>query len=124
MNYRMFVITLLLIELVILTFCFCETYSVAVNDDFAPLVIGNVWVYQTEYKIKWEVPESYNPSMLLNKLPSPISEQMTEIYNYSVETDGFYFLDNLVDPIISGYAMKLFIDESLKYSNEIKVIEL
>ena len=49
---------------------------------------------------------------------------MTEIYNYSVEEDGFYFLDNLVDQHVAGYAMKLFVDEALRFSDEIYVSEL
>ena len=77
-----------------------------------------------EYRIIWQVPEGYNPSSVLRRLPSPISPEMTEIYNYSVEDDGFYFLDNLVDPTISGYAMKLLIEEALKHSDEVTICEL
>jgi hypothetical protein len=77
-----------------------------------------------EYKIKWNMPEGYNPSAVLKKLPSPISPQMTEIYNYSVEKDGFYFRDNLVDKPVAGHAMKLFIDEALKYTHEVSISEL
>lgn len=76
---------------------------------------------KVEYKIKFEIPENYNPSGILNKLPSPISSKMTEIYNFSVEPYGFYFLDNLVDQKVSGYAMKLFIDECLKYSGTVEI---
>ena len=76
-----------------------------------------------EYKIKFVVPEDYDPSNVLRKLPSPISSEMTEIYNYSVEEDGFYFLDNLVDQSVAGYALKLLIDESLCYS-DISIKEL
>jgi len=77
-----------------------------------------------EYKIKWSPPKDYDPSSVLRKLPSPISSEMTEIYNYSVEEDGFYFLDNLVDQHVAGYAMKLFVDEALRFSDEIHVSEL
>ncbi len=50
-----------------------------------------------EYKIKFAVPSDYDPSSLFRKLPSPIDRRaMTEIYNYSVEKDGFYFVDRLV----------------------------
>ncbi len=76
-----------------------------------------------EYKIEFEMPKNYDPSNILMKLPSPISSEMTEIYNYSVEKDGFYFLDNLVDQTVSGLALKLLIDESLSYS-EVKIKEL
>ena len=77
-----------------------------------------------EYKIKWDVPKSYNPARILNQLPSPISRDFTEIYNYSCEDYGFYFLDNLVDPKTAGYAMKLFIDEALSQSPQIQIEEL
>jgi hypothetical protein len=77
-----------------------------------------------EYKIEWQMPKEYNPSALLQNLPSPISNKMTEIYNYSVEADGFYFLDNLVDQRTAGHAMKLFIDEALANTGNIKIKKL
>jgi len=76
---------------------------------------------KVEYKIKFEMPKDYDPSEVLMKLPSPISSKITEIYNYSVEPYGFYFLDNLVDQKIAGHAMKLFIDEGFKYSGSVEI---
>ena len=76
---------------------------------------------KVEYKIKFEMPKDYDPSEVLRKLPSPISSKMTEIYNYSVEPYGFYFLDNLVDQKTAGHAMKLFIDECFKYSGSVGI---
>jgi hypothetical protein len=46
---------------------------------------------------------------------------MTEIYNFSVEPYGFYFLDNLIDQKVAGYAMKLFVDECFKYSGTVEI---
>lgn len=77
-----------------------------------------------EYKIIFDMPKAYKSREVLNKLPSPISSQMTEIYNYSVKDYGFYLLDNLVDQKTVGEAMKIFIDEALKYSKSIEVVEL
>lgn len=77
-----------------------------------------------EYKIEWQMPKDYDPSAVLRKLPSPISREMTEIYNYSVEKDGFYFVDNLVDQRIAGHAMKLFVDEALTHTEEVTIREL
>ena len=77
-----------------------------------------------EYKIIFEKPKAYNSRNVLNQLPSPISSQITEIYNYSVEDYGFYLVDNLVDQKTAGEAMKIFIDEALKYSRKVEVIEL
>jgi len=79
---------------------------------------------KAEYKINFEMPKSYDPSEVLSKLPSPISPKMTEIYNYSVQSYGFYFLDNLVDQWTAGHAMKLFVDEGLKYSRTVKIQKL
>ena len=77
-----------------------------------------------EYKIIFEMPKTYKSNDVLNKLPSPISNQMTEIYNYAVKDYGFYLLDNLIDQKTAGEAMKIFIDEALKYSKSIEVVEL
>jgi hypothetical protein len=79
---------------------------------------------KVEYKIKFEMPKDYDPSEVLKNLPSPISPKMTEIYNFSVESYGFYFLDNLVDQKVAGQAMKLFIDDCLKYSNSVEIQKL
>ena len=77
-----------------------------------------------EYKIIFDMPKAYKSREVLNKLPSPISNQMTEIYNYTVKDYGFYLLDNQVDQKTVGEAMKIFIDEALKYSKSIEVVEL
>ena len=77
-----------------------------------------------EYKIIFDMPKAYKSREVLRKLPSPISSQMTEIYNYSVEDYGFYLLDNLVDQSRVGEALKIFIDEALKYSKSIEVLEI
>ena len=77
-----------------------------------------------QYKIGWEMPDDYDPSTVLHKLPSPISRQMTEIYNYKVEKDGFYLLDNRVDQSVAVHAMKLFVDEALAHSGSVTIREL
>ena len=77
-----------------------------------------------EYKIIFDMPKAYKSREVLNKLPSPISNQMTEIYNYAVKDYGFYLVDNQVDQKTVGEAMKIFIDEALKYSKSIEVVEL
>jgi len=51
-----------------------------------------------EYKIKCRIPGSSELTAMFRRLPSPIHEQpLTEIYNYKIEADGFYFIDHLVD---------------------------
>jgi len=77
-----------------------------------------------EYRIKFNVPGNFNPSALFKKLPSPIAHgQMSEIYNYAVEPDGFYFVDHLVNKDVAAVALRLFIDEALAHSETIQILE-
>jgi hypothetical protein len=78
-----------------------------------------------EYKIQFIVPESYDPSSLLQGLPSPVAQKkMLEIYNYAIEPDGFYFIDHLVDKQTSSVALRAFIDAALSVSESIRITEL
>lgn len=78
-----------------------------------------------EYKIKFQLPDSYDPSGLFRKLPSPIDrKRMTEIYNYKIEHDGFYFVDHLVNNEIASVAFRLFVSEALLHSRAVEVSEL
>jgi hypothetical protein len=78
-----------------------------------------------EYKIKFTVPDDFKSPALFEKLPSPISrDRMVEIYNYSVESDGFYFIDHLVNQEIASLALRRFIDEALRHGPSVEVIEL
>ena len=77
-----------------------------------------------EYKIKFAVPDAYDPAAQFRKLPSPIDRRaMAEIYNYSIEVDGFYFVDHLVDPAVAAVALRSFLDEALRFSNSVVVTE-
>ncbi len=77
-----------------------------------------------EYKIKFCVPEGYDPSALFNKLPSPIGiPSMTEIYNFKIEQDGFYFVDHLVNNEVASVAFRLFINEALSHAESVEIIE-
>ena len=76
-----------------------------------------------EYKIKFSVPQGYDSSALLNHLPSPIHRAtMTEIYNYKVERDGFYFVDHLVDEKVASVAFKRFVNEALRYGRSVAIV--
>ena len=78
-----------------------------------------------EYKIKFTVPQGYDPSVLFKNLPNPIQKgQMMEIYNYKVESDGFYFVDHLVNPGVASLALRRFIDEALSFSDSVQIYEL
>ncbi len=77
-----------------------------------------------EYKIKFAVPVDYDPAPLFRRLPSPIGRQaMTEIYNYAIEADGFYFVDHLVDRNVAAVALQAFLDEALVFGHVIEIIE-
>lgn len=77
-----------------------------------------------EYKIKFVVPDNFNPATLFMKLPSPIARAtMTEIYNYEIESDGFYFIDHLVNKDVAAVALRLFIDEALAHSQVVHILE-
>jgi hypothetical protein len=66
----------------------------------------------------------YDPATLFRKLPSPIARRaMAEIYNYSIEADGFYFVDHLVDASVAAVAPRCFLDEALRVSRSIEVTE-
>jgi hypothetical protein len=77
-----------------------------------------------EYKLRFSVPQNYDPAALFKKLPSPIQRpSMTEIYNYKIEGDGFYFIDHLVNEGVAAVAFKQFVNEALKLSNQVQLIE-
>jgi hypothetical protein len=78
-----------------------------------------------EYKIKFAVPENFDPTALFKKLPSLIARrQMAEIYNYAIEPDGIYFVDLLVNKDVAAIALRLFIDEAFVYSQSIEIVAL
>lgn len=78
----------------------------------------------TEYMIEWKAPDGYDSFSVLQKLPSPISRDMREIYNFSVTPEGFYLVDRHVDSSVTGQAMKLFVDEALSHTDTVTVRKL
>ena len=75
----------------------------------------------TEYMIEWTQPAGYDPWGVLRQLPSPISRDMREIYNYAVRPEGFYLVDRHRDPAVAGHAMKLFVDEALAHTDSVRI---
>ncbi len=73
-----------------------------------------------EYKIKFVVPVPYEPVRLVRRLPR---QAPSEIYDYAVEPDGFYFLDYLVDRGVAAIALQILLDEALSLSDSVEVIE-
>ena len=77
-----------------------------------------------EYKIKFNVPTDYDSSALFKKLPSPINRpSMTEIYNFRIEHDGFYFVDHLVNDQVASIAFKRFVNEALSHGGSVVIVE-
>ena len=77
-----------------------------------------------EYRIKFCVPEGYDPSALFKKLPSPIGRpSTTEIYNFKIEQDGFYFVDHLVNNEVASVAFRLFVNEALSHAESVEIVE-
>lgn len=77
-----------------------------------------------EYKIRFAVPSNYDPGPLFRRLPSPIDRRaMNEIYNYSVQADGFYFVDRLVNRDVAAVALRSFIDEALSVADSVEIAE-
>ena len=78
-----------------------------------------------EYKIKFVVPVDFNPSVLFENLPSPIApKRIEEIYNYTIEPDGFYFVDRLVNRNVASIALREFIDEALAHASSVQITKL
>lgn len=77
-----------------------------------------------EYRIKFAVPAGYDPSALFKKLPGSIEPpSMAEIYSYSMEQEGFYFVDHLVNPGVASLALRRFIDEALRHGERVEIVE-
>jgi hypothetical protein len=49
---------------------------------------------------------------------------MLEIYNYAIESDGFYFVDRSVDNQVASVAFLRFVNEALNHSKSLEIIKL
>ncbi|OIR01847.1 hypothetical protein GALL_161490 [mine drainage metagenome] len=68
----------------------------------------------TEYQIKCPGVGCAELIDGLRGLPSPIQRpEMREIYNYRVESDGYYFVDRGVAPAVAAVGMRHLIDSAL-----------
>lgn len=77
-----------------------------------------------EYKIKFAVPGNYDPAALQRKLPNPgNSAALGDSYHYAIETDGFYFVDHLVDHTVAAVALQCMLDEALGLSDAVELTE-
>jgi hypothetical protein len=77
-----------------------------------------------EDKIKCQFPPPQKLQALLQRLPSPIRKSpLSEIYNYKIEKDGFYFVDHLVDSATASVAFRIFVDAALASNQIVEISE-
>lgn len=78
-----------------------------------------------EYRIKCKaLPGKRELDAMFRKLPSPIHRsRLAEIYNYRIETDGFYFVDHLTETTTASAAFRIFIDAALAANKSVEVSE-
>ena len=77
-----------------------------------------------EYRIECVPPRGEDLAHLLNRLPSPINRNpLAEIYNYRIEEDGIYFVDNLVAKDVAAIALKALIDSALATNERVTLYE-
>ncbi|KRD31505.1 hypothetical protein ASE35_16040 [Lysobacter sp. Root916] len=75
-----------------------------------------------EYKIRFEVPPRYDHSAVAGRLPTA-ADAAGAIYGYELEADGYYFIDHLVDPAIAAVAFRRLVDEALRHSDLVQILE-
>ncbi len=77
-----------------------------------------------EYKILCNPTEGAALQQLLLNLPPPFHRpQMQELYNYSVDEDGYYLVDHLIDRSVAAAALQIFLDAALSSAESVTIIE-
>jgi hypothetical protein len=78
-----------------------------------------------EYKILCKPVEGEELYTLLHGLPPPFHRpQMQELFNYSVDDDGYYFIDHLIDRSVAAVGLQMFLDAALSTDGIVTVLEL
>jgi hypothetical protein len=83
-----------------------------------------IMISSVEYMIEWPIPEGYDSTKVLTSLPSPISRDMREIYNYCIKPNGFWVVDRQVNSTVFRKAMWLFLAEALSHTDAVTVRKL
>ena len=62
---------------------------------------------------------------MLRRLPvaETVAGQMPD-YDFALEADGFYFIDNMGDAAIVARALRVLIDEGLRHGAAVQISEL
>ena len=77
-----------------------------------------------EYKIHCTPLTGDALANVLKKLPSPILRpELREIYNFSVEKDGYYLVDHLTDRATAASALQIFVDAALSTDQTVSIVE-
>ena len=80
---------------------------------------------EREYKVRCVPLAGAELSAMMRQLPSPISRPaMREIYNYRIETDGYYLVDRGIEPQVAAVALKLFVDAALSKAQTVEISQL
>lgn len=77
-----------------------------------------------EYKILCKPIKGAALHQLLRKLPPPFHRaQMQELYNYRVDEDGYYLVDQLIDRSVAATAFQVFLDAALSGAESVTIIK-
>ena len=82
-----------------------------------------------EYKIHFPVPEGYSTKQLQRRLPpaettAGMAAGQMPAYHFELESDGFYFLDHLSNDAVAAQAMRVLVNEGLRFSSTVQISEL
>lgn len=78
-----------------------------------------------EYKITTKPLQGESLLHMLQCLPPPLQKPQTwEIYGVSVEEDGYYFIDHLVDRYVAARAFMILVDAALATQDPVTISEL
>ncbi len=74
-----------------------------------------------EYKIRFPVPSAFTPERLAARLPDATIQGSAWVeYEYRLEADGFYFLDNGRSAVAS-VAFRHLVDEALRHGAPVEI---
>jgi hypothetical protein len=77
-----------------------------------------------EYKIRFKVPPAFSHERLVRQLPDPAIPSSSWLeYEYRLEADGFYFIDNGKSAVAS-IAFRQLVDEALRHGDRVEIEEL
>ena len=77
-----------------------------------------------EYKIRFKVPSDFSDEILAKRLPDATIPNSNWVeYGYTVEADGFHFVDHCGKRETSAIAFRCLVDEALRYDRAVVIEE-